>query len=107
LSFAFQTPLHIAAENGFAQLCELLLTRGAELKVLDVARRSPEMLARRNERYDVLSVFAEFHGTSEDDGAPLLVFKPFSGIVNLATPPEGSPMMDLDPDDFKFDFANL
>ena len=99
-----QTPLHLAAEQGQAEMCELLLNNGAELKVLDIARRSPEMLARRNEHYKVLATISKFHATDDDD-APLLVFKPFSGILNSSTPPEGAGESDIKPDDFKFDIA--
>jgi hypothetical protein len=48
-------------------MCELLLNRGAEVKVLDIARRSPDMLARRNEHYDVLAVLAKFHTEGDDE----------------------------------------
>ena len=96
-----QTPLHKAAEDGQDEMCQLLLENGAELKVLDVARRTPEMLARRNEHYQVLTVIASFNESKDDDDIPLLVFKPFAGITNLSTPPEGS-----DPkDEFKFDIS--
>jgi hypothetical protein len=86
-------------------MCELLLNSGAELKVLDLARRSPEMLARRNEHYEVLSVIAKFHESTDDEDAPLLVFKPFSGVMHSATKPEGMADMDITPNDFKFDLS--
>jgi hypothetical protein len=65
------------------------------------------MLARRNEHYEVLVVFSGFNETAEDDGAPLLVFKPFTGVINSAVPPEGSPLADLNPEDFKFDLGTI
>ncbi|OHT12473.1 hypothetical protein TRFO_17616 [Tritrichomonas foetus] len=99
-----QTPLHSAAEDGQDEMCELLLENGAELKVLDIARRSPEMLARRNEHYQVLAVISRFHEATEDEDAPLLVFKPFAGVINSPNPPEGSNDPDLK-NDFKFDIS--
>lgn len=100
-----QTPLHSAAENGQAEMCEMLLNNGAELKVLDIARRSPEMLARRNEHFQVLTVIAQFNEAADDDDAPLLVFRPFAGVINSPNPPEGSNDSDLKADDFKFDIS--
>jgi hypothetical protein len=84
-------------------MCELLLQKGAELKMLDVARRSAEMLARRNEHYEVLTVIAKYHEANADDDAPLLVFKPFAGVINTATPPEGAPEIEIKPGEFRFD----
>jgi hypothetical protein len=84
-------------------MCELLLEKGAELKMLDVARRSAEMLARRNECYDVLTVIAKHHEASVDDDAPLLVFKPFAGVINAAKPPDGTPEIEIKPGEFRFD----
>jgi ankyrin repeat protein len=95
--------LHIAAEKGHAAMCELLLENGGELKILDVARRSAEMLARRNEHYDVLAIIAKYHEANADDDAPLLVFKPFAGVINTATPPEGSNEIELKPGEFKLE----
>ena len=100
-----QTPLHSAAENGQAEMCELLLNNGAELKVLDIARRSPEMLARRNEHFHVLTVISQFNEATEDDDAPLLVFRPFAGVINSPNPPEGANDDDLKAEDFKFDIS--
>lgn len=100
-----QTPLHAAAENGQAEMCELLLNNGAELKVLDIARRSPEMLARRNEHFQVLTVISQFNEAAEDEDAPLLVFRPFAGVINSPNPPVESNDPDLKADDFKFDIS--
>jgi ankyrin repeat protein len=88
---------------GHADLCDLLLEAGAELKLLDVARRSPEMLARRNEHFNVLTIIAKYHEAAEEDDTPLLVFKPFAGVINTAKPPEGSPEIEIKPGEFKFD----
>jgi hypothetical protein len=84
-------------------MCELLLQNGAELKILDVARRSAEMLARRNEHYDVLTVIAKYNEANADDDSPLLVFKPFAGVINTAVPPEGTLEIEIKPGEFKFD----
>lgn len=100
-----QTPLHVAAEKGRADMCDLLLNNGADLKALDVARRNAEMLARRNEHYDVLSVISKFQAQADDDEAPLLFFKPFSGVLNSSKPPEGSMASDINPGDFKFNMS--
>lgn len=86
-----QTPLHIAASTGQAEMCQLLLEHGADLKILDSSRRNPEMLARRGDHYNVLSVILSFHEEAEVEDTPLLAFRPFSGVVNSAKPPEGSP----------------
>ena len=100
-----QTPLHVAAEKGRPLMCEILLNNGAELKALDVARRNAEMLARRNEHYDVLAVISKFQAATDDDEAPLLFFKPFSGVLNSSKPPEGSVAADIKPGEFKFNMA--
>lgn len=100
-----QTPLHMAADAGQPDMCELLLNKGAELKVLDIARRSPEMLARRNEHYDVLTIISAHHEDTEDEDAPLLVFKPFAGVKHSSMPAKVSVDNDLKADDFKFDIS--
>jgi hypothetical protein len=79
-------------------LTELLLNNKAELKVLDAARRSPEMLARRADHFQVLNIISKFVSSKEADDIPILSFRPFQGIVH-APPPKDT---DYDENDFKF-----
>ena len=93
----------MAAQSGQAEVCDYLLQHGADLKVLDIARRSPEMLARRNEHYNVLEVISKYHDSAEDEDAPLLVFRPFAGVFHSATPQDETNQSGLKAEDFKFD----
>jgi ankyrin repeat protein len=58
---SFQTPLHKAADNGHADVVDVLLKSGAQVKVLDLSRQTPEGLARQKRHYRVLEVFATWH----------------------------------------------
>ena len=100
-----ETPLHIAAGNGQVEVCRVLLESGAEIKALDVARRSPEMLARRNDHLNVTALISSFHEQADDDDAPPIGFKAFSGIKHSSVPPPGTDP-NLTPDDLKFDIQD-
>jgi ankyrin repeat protein len=97
-----QTPLHVAAGHGQVKVCKFLLESGADFKALDNTRRSPEMLARRNDHLNVTALIASFHEHADDDDAPPIGFKAFTGIKYSAEPPPGTdPTLTLD--DLKFD----
>ena len=86
-------------------MCRLLLQNGAEVKALDIARRSPETLARRNDHFDVTSVISSFTEAAEDDDAPPIGFKAFTGIKHLSSPPPGM-QSEIKPEDLKFNFGD-
>ena len=96
-----QTPLHVAAANGQADVVKVLLLSGAEIKALDNARRSPEMLARRNDHLNVSSLISSFHDRIDDDDAPPLGFKAFTGIKHTSKPPSGTEI-DISLEELKF-----
>lgn len=96
-----QTPLHVAASNGQVNVVKILLESGADVKALDNARRSPEMLARRNDHLNVSSLISSFHDQIDDDDAPPLGFKAFTGIRHTNKPPPGTEI-DISADELKF-----
>ena len=86
-------------------MCKLLLVNGADVKALDIARRSPEMLARRNDHFDVTSAIAAHNQVLHDEDAPPIGFKAFTGIKHLSKPPPGMES-DIKPEDLRFNFKD-
>ena len=60
ITLIHQTPLHKAVENNHQEIVQLLLDSGAEIKVLDAVKQSPEGIAKAKKLYDILGVISSF-----------------------------------------------
>lgn len=55
------TPLHIATQNEYLEVVDLLLKNGADFNIVDSKNKTPIMLAIRSKNIPLLKVFV-YHG---------------------------------------------
>lgn len=61
-----QTPLHKAVDNNREEVVKLLLDSGAQIKVLDASRQSPEAIAKSKKLYEILEIISSFRQKTEE-----------------------------------------